>query len=207
MRISQAAERTGSGRAHRKIRETEILRAADWGGASGRGAANRASPVSHGAAAQCQARSGSRLEVFNPELWRFGFTADGRRTLHGCTRQPQLCVFLLFESKIFKDPPPSPANLDECETDAADVASLSAYPGPESRFDCESPPYIKVSATQSLADFVTQKTKKQSNSKKKCKSWWVANVLLICALQQCFQNWGRKGVFLRASSMCSVFST
>lgn len=74
MRISQAAERTDSGRTRRKIRETEILRAVGGGG----GAASRASPVAHGATAQCQARSGSRLEVFNPKLWRLGFTADGR---------------------------------------------------------------------------------------------------------------------------------
>lgn len=101
--------------------------------------------------------------VFNPELWRFGFTADGRGTLRGCTHQLQLCVFLLFESRIFKDPPPSPANWDECETDAADVASLSVSRGGLSHVSTVNHPHtLKSRATQSLADFVTQKTKKQS---------------------------------------------
>lgn len=45
----------GSGRTRRKIRDAEILRSG--GGWSGRGTANRASPVSHGASAQCQAWS------------------------------------------------------------------------------------------------------------------------------------------------------
>lgn len=200
MRISQAAERTGSGRARRKIRETEILRAADWGsggGGSGRGAANRASPVSHGAAAQCPAQSGSRLEVFNPEQWRFGFTADGRGTLHGCTRQLQLCVILLFESKIFKDPPPSPANWDECETDAADVASLSVSRGGLSHVSTVNHPHpLKSRATQSLADFVTQKTKKQSKLEEEMKKL----VGCECAIDLCsaavFPELAAEGGFL-----------
>lgn len=149
----------GSGEDRQRPRSSEDQRDGDsqggrlgeWGGGSGRGAANRASPLSHGAAAQCPAQSGSRLEVFNPELWRFGFTADGRGTLHGCTGQLQLCVFLLFECKIFKDTPPSPANWDECETDAADVASSSVSRGGLSHVSTGNHPRaLKSRATQKV---------------------------------------------------------
>lgn len=140
---------------------------------------------------------GAVLRYLTPSCGGFGFTADG------CGFVSSFCLNPKY-SKIHLHLPQTGMNARQM------LQMLPRYrpPGGLSHVSTVNHPHtLKSRATQSLADFVTQKTKKQSNSKKKCKSWWDANVLLICALQQCFQNWGRKGVFLRASSMCSVFST
>lgn len=192
MRISQAAERTGSGRARRKIRETEILRAEGGGGAL---------PIEHRQSPMVPRLSakhgvGAVLRYLTPSCGGFGFTAYGCGTLHGCTRQLRLCVFLLFESKIFEDPPPSPANWDECETDAADVASLSASRGPESCFDSKSSTYIKKPGnTKSgrLCDTKNKKTVKLEEEMQKL-------VGCECAIDLCsaavFPELGAEGGFL-----------
>lgn len=66
----------GSGRTRRKIRETEILR--DGGGGVG-----GALPIEHRQSPMVPRLSAKHgvwrcFEVFNPELWQFGFATDGR---------------------------------------------------------------------------------------------------------------------------------
>lgn len=69
----------GSGRTRRRIRETEILRDSGGGG----GGVGGALPIEHRQSPmvpRLSAKHGvwSCFEVFNPEMWQFGFSADGR---------------------------------------------------------------------------------------------------------------------------------
>lgn len=142
----------GSGRTRRKIRETEILR-------DGRGRVGGALPIEHRQSPMVLRLSakhgvGSCFEVFNPEMWQFGFSVDG-----GADNSSFISSLCLKpkQSKIHLCLPQTGMNVNQM------LQMLPRYrppPGPWSCLDCESSPYVKNNRQHKVVQFFTR-TKKQ----------------------------------------------